>query len=175
MTEFIEDQYDYHQIHRPEILTVLKWAIKNTPTDEYMMEWLHAFKQIYSVQIIYGEHFLENNITFQTTLYGVTRQLLRQIKTINRLAKLRNHAIQARRNERVALGLPPPPPPERPAEIETIHGPVQVHSEFQPMFLPLSNPALLTVANLFEFGDMTIDALTERISHTIDEWNHANP
>ena len=200
MEEFIEDQYEYHQIYRPEILTVLNWAVKNMPTDEYMLEWLQAFKQIYSVQIIYGQHFLEDNIAIQTTLYKVTRQLFRQIKTINRLAKLRNTAIQARRRERVA-------PLPSAATSETIHGPVSVLSEIrpsalsevqpsalteirpsalsevqpsvlteiQPTILPLSNPIIVTSVRLFEFGDITIDALTERISLTIDEWNHANP
>jgi hypothetical protein len=183
MSEFIEDHYDYHEIHRPEILTVLKWAIKHTPTHEYMLEWLDAFKHFYSIQIIYGEHYIENNYTIQTRLYGTTEQLFKQIKTINRLAKLRNEAIQERRRLRAAEGLQPEPVNPRPVEIETVHGPVRIISEFQSIVLPLSNPIIPTqplqsnqtiVQAQFELGDVAIDVLTERVSHLVDEWNHAN-
>jgi hypothetical protein len=156
MIEYIEDHYEYHQIHRPEILIILKWAVKNASMDPYMLEWLQSFKQYYSVQIIYGEHFLENNTTLQATLYGVTRHLFRQIKTINRLAKLRNHAILERRRER---------------SVE----PVSPISAVQDSPSPLSNLLISTPPQLFDFGSMTIEILTERISLTIDEWNHANP
>jgi hypothetical protein len=162
---------------------VLKWAIKHKPTDEYMLEWLDAFKHFYSIQIIYGEHYIENNYTIQTRLYGVTEQLFKQIKTINRLAKLRNDAIQERRRLRAAEGLQPESFNPRPAEIETVHGPVRIISEFQSIVLPLSNPIISTqplqtnqtiVQAQFELGDVAIDVLTERVSHLVDEWNHAN-
>lgn len=171
MLDFIEDQYEYHQIYRPEILTILKWAAKYRPTDPYMLDWLQAFKKIYSVQIIYGEHFMNTNTNIQQTLYGITRQLFKQIKTINRLAKYRNDAIQARRAERLQQIAPV----ERPVEVETVNGPVSFLSEFQLAILPLPNPIIPTAIALFDFGDITIEALTERISHTIEEWNHANP
>ena len=180
MIEYIEDHYQYHNIYRPEILIILKWAVKNMAMDSYMLEWLQSFKQFYSVQIIYGEHFLENNTTLQATLYGITRQLFRQIKTINRLAKVRNNAILARRVERAQQTTSEEGSVDMPSE--TVNGPVRIIRDLRlatfpfPLPLHVSNPILSTpVASLFEFGDMTIDALTERISHTIDEWNHANP
>ena len=172
MLEFIEDHYDYHEIHRPEILTVLRWAVKHKPMDNYMLEWLDAFKRYYSVQIIYGEHYLENNLTIQRTLYGITNKLFTQIKEINRLAKIRNESIQERRRQRALAETQP-----RHQEIETIHGPVSLISEFQTLHLPLANPiitAQTVVVGRFELGDTDIDALTERVSHLVDDWNHAN-
>lgn len=176
MCEFIEDHYDYHSIYRPEILTVLKWAVKYTSTDSYMLEWLDAFKRFYSVQIIYGELYLENNLTIQRTLYGLTRALLQQMKQINRLAKIRNGVIQERRRQRVmeVESL------TQPIEIDAIHPPIMVVSEVQIISLPLAHPILsteptqTTVLAQFELGDLDIDVLTERVSHLVDEWNHAN-
>jgi hypothetical protein len=165
MNEFIEDHYDFHETHRPEILTVLKWAIKNKPTDPYMLEWLDAFKRYYSVEIIYGEQFMENNHTIRRTLYELTKQLLKRIKDINRLAKLRNETIQERRRQRDI-----PSEIRHHAEIETIHGPVPIISEFQSILLPLTiqDQHTLVIAQRFELGDINIDALI------VDESNYAN-
>ena len=178
LLEFMEDHYDYHEIHRPEILTVLKWSIKNKATDSYILEWLDAFKRFYSVQIIYGEHYLENNLTIQRTLYGLTKNLFTQTKEMNRLAKIRNEGVYERRRQRaleggqVSIGVQ-----QRLVEIETIHGPVSIISEFQTIHLPLANPIITaqpTGIARFELGDTDIDALTERVSHLVDDWNHAN-
>lgn len=175
LLEFIEDHYDYHETHRPEILTVLKWSVKNKPTDVYILDWLDAFKRFYSIQIIYGEHYLENNLSIQRTLYGITKKLLTKINEINRLAKIRNDMIQDRRRQRTTIDTQPNQ--YRLQEIETIHGPVSLISEFQTLHLPLANPIIVrqpAVLARFELGDTDIDALTERVSHLVDEWNHAN-
>jgi hypothetical protein len=174
LLEFIEDHYDYHEIHRPEILTVLRWAAKHMTTDPYMLEWLDAFKGFYSVQILYGEHFLENNYTLQTKLYNSTAELFKQIKRINQLAKVRNERIFERRRQQAEAGQSAPPVPRRAREIETIHGPVSHISEFQMIHLPIANP-IVTVAARFELGDTTVDALTERISQIVDSLHNEDP
>lgn len=178
LLEYIEDHYDYHEIHQPLILTVLRWATKHMTTDPYMLKWLDSFRQYYSIQIIYGELFLENNHTLRNTLYTVTHDLLKQIKQINRLAKIRNERIAERRQQQAAAGQRDPQPlPSQAREIETIHGPVTLISEFQTIHLPLVNPIVTTVtaAARFELGDTNIDVLTERISHLVDSYHNEDP
>lgn len=162
MSEFIEDHYGFHEIHRPEILIILKWAVRQMPIDPYMLEWLHAFKHIYSIQIIYGEHYLDNNPTIQTALYEITHTLLKQITEMNRLAKIRNERIQERRRQRAAEEVPPEEAPPESSAIETIRGPV-------------SNPQLQASLDArFELGDISIDVLAERVARLVGGFSHAN-
>lgn len=52
--EFIEDQYEIHDISARATLNILRWAVKNEMDESYMQSWLQLFQKFYKLKIRYG-------------------------------------------------------------------------------------------------------------------------
>lgn len=91
--EFIEDQYNYHDITFGSYLPILNWAIKNHPEDPYIKEWLNVYNKFTIFEITYGKQFTNTNPRLSDPLYDETERLLTNTAAISRLGKKRLESI----------------------------------------------------------------------------------
>ena len=93
LEEFIEEQFDTHDIEFNSYLTILKWAAARLPNDSYMLEWAKAMYEFKKVRILYSipesitDHILIDH------LYPLTLRLFNRTGEIARLGRLRLDSI----------------------------------------------------------------------------------
>ena len=93
LEEFIEEQFDAHDIEFNSYLTILKWAAARLPNDSYMLEWAKAMYEFKKVHILYSipesvtDHILIDH------LYPLTLGLFNKTREIARLGRLRLDSI----------------------------------------------------------------------------------
>jgi hypothetical protein len=89
LEEFIEEHYDYHEINYLSHLSILRWAIKYSITDTYMLEWIQCFKKYYTLELLYGKPQVLNNPELVDPIYDTSLLLLENTSELARLGKKR--------------------------------------------------------------------------------------
>ena len=91
--EFIEDQFDAHDIDFTSHLTILKWAASRLPNDPYMIEWANAMFEFKKVRILYSIPDSISDHLLIDPLYSITLRLFDKTGEIARLGRLRLDSI----------------------------------------------------------------------------------
>jgi hypothetical protein len=89
LTEFIEDEHEYHDIEYATHLVILKWAVVHCQTDAYMLEWTNLFEDYNRICIFNGGRILGRADPLFDRLHDSTYVLLRKNKDIARLGRQR--------------------------------------------------------------------------------------
>jgi hypothetical protein len=91
--EFIEDQYDYHNIYNKSILNLIYWGINKLPDDLYIKKWINIFYKFYRQEIINSKEndYIDLYRLETKILFGETTEILR-------INKLRLNSIPIRLN-----------------------------------------------------------------------------
>jgi hypothetical protein len=108
LQEFIEEQFDAHDIEFNAHLTILKWGASHLPNDVYMVEWAKAMFEFKKVRILYSIPDTIIDHVLIDVLYPITLRLFNKTGEIARLGRLRLASIPR--------AIPPPsqqimPPP----------------------------------------------------------------
>lgn len=94
--EFIEDEFEYHDIEFASHLIILKWAAVHTPTDPYMAHWATQFESYHRICILNGSRVLDRADDIFDTMHNITYVLLRKNSQIARLGRMRLMVIPRR-------------------------------------------------------------------------------
>jgi hypothetical protein len=93
LEEFIEEQFDAHDIDFMSHLTILKWAAARLPNDSYMLEWAKAMFEFKRVRILYSIPESTTDHILIDHLYPLTLRLFNRTGEIARLGRLRLDSI----------------------------------------------------------------------------------
>jgi hypothetical protein len=93
LQEFIEEQFDAHDIEFTSYLTILRWAAAQMPNDPYMKEWANAMYEFKKVRILYSIPDTVIDHILIDPLYPMTLRLFRKTGDIARLGRLRLEKI----------------------------------------------------------------------------------
>jgi hypothetical protein len=93
LQEFIEEQFDAHDIDFNSHLTILKWAVAQIPNDPYMVEWASAMYEFKKVRIMYSIPEIIIDHILIDPLYPLTLRLFNKTGEIARLGRLRLASI----------------------------------------------------------------------------------
>jgi hypothetical protein len=115
LIEFIEDEYDYHEVESRNSLILLLWAARKGLDTPYMNMWRHVMRQYHLYMIVYGKEVYENNITMQNTIHKQTEHLFGNTREV---ARIRAEWLQTHPPRRI-LARPPPP---QPLQVISFHG-----------------------------------------------------
>jgi hypothetical protein len=93
LQEFVEEQFDAHDIEFTSYLTILRWAVIHLPNDPYMMKWASAMYEFKKVRILYSiSDTVIDHILFDP-LYPLTLRLFYKTGELARLGRLRLESI----------------------------------------------------------------------------------
>lgn len=121
--EFIEDEFEHHDIPYNSTLTILKWALKHKSELKYIQSWINTWVEYYRAVITYGEQTIRDNPRLIDFVHDMTEGLFRNRVMIQKLGRMRLETIA---ND----------PPEE--ESESV-------SEEVPDSLPVQEPPLISV------------------------------
>lgn len=96
MCEFIEDEFEYHEIDFTSHLIILKWAVKQRPEDTYMKRWTAQFEYYNRLCILNGSRVLDRADDIFDGLHNATYALFLKNSEIARLGRERLCAIPRR-------------------------------------------------------------------------------
>lgn len=93
LQDFIEEQFDAHDIEFNSHLVILKWAAARIPNDPYMIEWSNAMFEFKKIRILYciPESIIDHILI--DPLYPLTLRLFNKTGEIARLGRLRLASI----------------------------------------------------------------------------------
>lgn len=121
LEEFMEDEFEYHDIEFRAYLTILRWGIRNAMETRYMKQWLQTWYDYYKLFILHGPSGLRTSPGLLDATHDMTEDLFRNTKAISALSKLR--LAQAPQLDRVRFPIPPIlPPPESETEEGSLRG-----------------------------------------------------
>lgn len=89
MTEFIEDEYEYHDIEFQTHLVILKWAVIHCIQDAYIIQWISLFEQYNKLCILNSSRVLDRGDILFDAVHNSTYCLLTKHKEIARLGRQR--------------------------------------------------------------------------------------
>jgi hypothetical protein len=89
MGEFIEDEFEYHEIDFTSHLIILKWAAKQCPDDPYMAKWIAQFEQYHRVCILNGSRVLDRADDVFDRVHDATYALFLKNAEVARLGRMR--------------------------------------------------------------------------------------
>jgi hypothetical protein len=100
LQEFIEEQYDYHNLPQGTIrpsLTVLLWGVKHEYDTLYIKQWLHAFQEYNNLKITIGvQENARDDIIAYNKIYRRTKLLFSDEK---QYTDIKNKYIEAHKYE----------------------------------------------------------------------------
>jgi hypothetical protein len=85
LTEFIEDEYDYHEVENRNILILLLWASRKGIDSPYMNMWRRVMRQYHHYIIVYGREIFHNSPMMQSTIHNQTEHLFGNTREVARL------------------------------------------------------------------------------------------
>ena len=88
LSEFIEDELDYHEIPSRSYWSLLPWAVKNVPTHPYIELWRKLFSRYTSNVIVYGANE-SKMIVLKDSIHEESLKLFEQAADIRALVDLR--------------------------------------------------------------------------------------
>jgi hypothetical protein len=88
LSEFIEDEFDFHELATQSYRSLLPWAVKHLPHHPYIQAWRKLFSMYMSNMIIYGtnEHKLH---TLLDTIHDESHILFSNKKEIKSIIQIR--------------------------------------------------------------------------------------
>jgi hypothetical protein len=89
ISEFIEDEHDYHDIEYVSHLTILKWAVSHCTKDAYMLEWVRVFEEYTRICIYNSGRGLDRADTLFDSIHDDTQVLFQRTREIARLGRQR--------------------------------------------------------------------------------------
>lgn len=89
MTEFIEDEHEYHDIEFQTHLVILKWAVTNCINDTYILQWIPLFEEYNRLCILNSSRVLDRGDILFDGVHNSTYYLLTKHKEIARLGRQR--------------------------------------------------------------------------------------
>jgi hypothetical protein len=117
LTEFMEDQYFYHQLHAPSTITILKWAIRHIPNHWMCANLRSAFERYTRYTYIYGEDYVYTNPLVGDRIFRSTNDVLTNVRGLAELRDRRIEWIQEHAPNQMHLPNPVPPILQIPAQI----------------------------------------------------------
>ncbi len=121
--EFIEDEFDYHDIPLTSTLTILKWALEHKADTKYMQSWIQAWAEYYKATILHGEETIRKNPHLVSFAHDMSADLFRNKVMITKLGRMRLEM----------LGHPivqsPPPPQSSPLQVQVPLSPLPAYEE----------------------------------------------
>ena len=101
LSEFIVNQYEEHELNKPSLTVILKWAIKYRLDDEYMKKWLKLMKDYYIIK--YRNNISNDDIDVYKLNIIYVRSLelfddAKQIKEYIEIAKSNNQIVLVQNN-----------------------------------------------------------------------------
>jgi hypothetical protein len=101
--EFMEDEFEYHDIPYRSNLTILKWALKHKTDLKYIKTWIDVWAEYYKLIIVHGEQTLRDNPRLLNFVHDMTADLFRNKTMILKLGRMRLEVVTKERAEQ-----PPP-------------------------------------------------------------------
>jgi hypothetical protein len=89
LSEFIEDEFEYHDIEYASTLTILKWSVVYCSSDPYIQQWTDTFEDYNRICIINSSRVLDRADALFDTIHVDSYTLLRKNKEIARLGRQR--------------------------------------------------------------------------------------
>ena len=99
VTEFIEDEFEYHDIPYNSTLTILKWAIEHQNHLPYMKNWIDAWVEYYRTTIVYGDQAVRDHPRLVDFAHDRSKDLFANSTMITKLGRMRMEAIVKNREE----------------------------------------------------------------------------
>lgn len=93
LTEFIEDEIDYHEIHTRSYKTLLSWAVQHAPTHSYVEKWRKLYRRYTMNMIIYGTNEAKLSV-LHDNIHEESLQILKQNAELKSILQLRTNYIQ---------------------------------------------------------------------------------
>lgn len=90
--EFIEEQYDYHQLDNITALANLVWAVKKGIENPQIQQWRDMFAKFQNYQILQGRKFILENEGLRQEVQDSTQDLFQEKQELSELARLRQGA-----------------------------------------------------------------------------------
>jgi hypothetical protein len=91
--EFMEDEFEHHDIPYNSTLTILKWALNHKTDLKYVRSWITAWAEYYTNVIKYGEQTIRDNPRLIDFVHDMTDDLFRNRVMIQKLGRMRLEAI----------------------------------------------------------------------------------
>ena len=89
LSEFIEDEFEYHDIEYASTLTILKWSVVYCSSDPYIQQWTDTFEDYNRICIINSSRVLDRADALFDTIHVDSYTLLRKNREIARLGRQR--------------------------------------------------------------------------------------
>lgn len=161
--EFMEDEFEFHDIPYNSTLTILKWALKHKTELKYVRTWIDVWAEYYKVVIRHGESSLQNSPRLLDDIHDMSGDLFRNRTMIQKLGRMRLEALAAEE----------PPEPVQPPIQQQVPAPVQSPHVFDASRFEWSQqgetPTGLTIThtmsdvNILISADAISDALLEAL------------
>lgn len=172
LTEFMEDQYFYHQLHAPSTLTILRWAIRHTPNHWICANLRDAFERFTRFTYIYGEDYVYTNHLVGDRIFRSTYDALTSVRGLAELRDKRTEWLKEHAPHQLVAPLPAVPavPANPPIDvIPNLPIPAQpfnaqaLNPDGPPDQLPIGGLGehIFVALNLFEDQEGENDADTE--------------
>ena len=91
--EFIEDEFEHHDIPYNSTLTILKWALKNKSDLKYIQSWINTWSEYYKATIVHGEETVRNHTRHVDFVHDMSYDLFQNKTMIQKLGRMRLEAI----------------------------------------------------------------------------------
>jgi hypothetical protein len=89
VSEFIEDEFNYHDIAYTSTLTILKWALEHTSELKYMRTWIDVWSEYYKATIIHGEQTIRDHPRIIDFVHDMSKDLFNNRVMIQKLGRMR--------------------------------------------------------------------------------------
>lgn len=87
--EFMEDEFEYHDIHYKSTLTILKWALKHKTDLKYIRSWIDVWAEYYKILVVHGEQTVRNSPRLIDFVHDMSEDLFRNKTMIYKLGRMR--------------------------------------------------------------------------------------
>lgn len=89
VTEFIEDEFDYHDIPYTSTLTILKWGLEHKSDLKYMRKWVDVWSEYYKAIIVHGEQTVRDSPQLVDFVHDMSYDLFQNKTMIQKLGRMR--------------------------------------------------------------------------------------
>lgn len=114
VTEFIEDEFDYHDIPYTPTLTILKWAMEHKSHLPYMKSWIDTWAEYYRATVVYGDQVVRDNPRLVDFAHDRSNDLFANTGMITKLGRMRMEELAKKKAEMPSPILPPRAEPAAP-------------------------------------------------------------
>ena len=105
LVEFIEDQWEAHEIPTASTKTILRWAVIHEMDDPYMQKWLDVWHEYFKLKVQYGLRDASSDRL--NTEFAKTLLLLENSQKIAEFGERRLAAIRSKNKFQTPIQFPP--------------------------------------------------------------------